>query len=193
MGEPTDTKSKQSNFSCHKLEANDLEMVRHWRMLPYITEYMNTDPVLTVEGQKQWYENKIATGELYHWIVEVDGIPCGLVNLADMDKANKRCSYGHYVAVKKLRSFKLTLSMQMSMYDYVFGKLGLNKMATEAFCENTIAVKMNEIYGCKTEGVLRQHILKNGQYHDVCLQSMLAGEWQTLRQKFKYQQIDYDC
>ena len=180
-------------YSCHRLNTNDLEMVRHWRMLPYITEYMNTDPVLTVEGQKQWYENKVAAGELYHWIIEVDGTPCGLVNLADMDQANKRCSYGHYVAVKKLRSFKLTLSMQMSMYDYAFGQLGLNKIATEAFCENTIAVKMNEMYGCKTEGILRQHILKKGQYYDVCIQSMLAEEWQTLRSKFKYQQIDYNC
>jgi len=192
MSDILETGSPTNRFSCRKLEAGDLENVMHWRMLPYITEYMNTDPVLTLEGQRQWYDKLVAAGELYHWIIEVDDTPCGLVYLADIDMVNKRCSYGHYVAVKKLRSFKLTLSLQMSMYDYVFERLGLNKMTTEVFCLNAGAIKMNDFYGCKTEGILRQHILKNGQYYDVCIQSMLAEEWKNLRHRFKYQQINYD-
>lgn len=35
-----------------KLQENDLEIVMDWRMRPYITKYMNTDPVLTIDGQK---------------------------------------------------------------------------------------------------------------------------------------------
>jgi RimJ/RimL family protein N-acetyltransferase len=89
----------------------------------------------------------------------VDRIPCGIINLADIDMTNKR--------------------------------LELNKIFGESFCINTAAVKMHELCGCKTEGILRRHILKNGQYYDICVQSMLAEEWKSVRNGFKYQHIDF--
>jgi len=181
----------KSRFNCRKLEAGDLENVMRWRMSPQVTKFMNTDPVLTLDGQKRWFEKLSSAGEFYYWVIEVDGIPCGIINLADIDVANKRCTWGYYVAEKKLRSFDLAMSLEMSLYDYVFDKIGLNKITGESFCVNTVAVKMHELCGCKTEGVLRRHIFKNGQYYDVCVQSMLADEWKNLRNGFEYQQIDF--
>jgi len=179
-------------YSCRRLEVNDLEEVMHWRMSEHVTQFMNTDPVLELEGQKQWFERLCAAGELYYWIICVDSIPCGLINLADVDGINKRCSWGYYVAEKKLRSIELAMALEMSLYDYAFDKIGLNKVTGESFCLNTAAVKMHELCGCKTEGILRRHIFKNGQYYDVCVQSMLAEEWRNIRNKYEYQRIDFD-
>jgi hypothetical protein len=36
-----------------KLREEDLNMVAKWRMLPEITKYMYTDPVITPESQKK--------------------------------------------------------------------------------------------------------------------------------------------
>jgi len=179
-------------FLCRRLEVDDLEEVMHWRMSAHVTRFMNTDPVLTLEGQKQWFKRLSDAGELYYWIIRVDSIPCGLINLADIDGVNKRCTWGYYVAVKKLRSIELAMALEMSLYDYVFDKIGFNKVIGESFCMNTAAVKMHELCGCKTEGILRQHILKNGQYYDVCVQSILAEEWRNIRNKYEYQRIDFD-
>ena len=33
---------------------DDLEMIMNWRMRPDITKYMNTNPKLTLEGQRKW-------------------------------------------------------------------------------------------------------------------------------------------
>jgi len=191
MNDVNKVNSYSSKYSCRKLEAADLENVMRWRMSPHVTKFMNTDPVLTLDEQMRWFEKLIAAGEYYYWMIEVDGISCGVINLSDIDRTNKRCTWGYYVAEKKLRSFDFAVSLEMSLYDYVFDQMGLNKVTGESFCLNTVAIKMHELCGCKTEGVLRQHVFKNEQYYDVCVQSMLAEEWRNLRHGFEYQQIDF--
>ena len=183
---------KMAEYRCRKLESSDLENVIRWRMSHDVTRYMNTDPALTLEGQREWYYRLTASGEFFYWVIEVDGVPCGVINLADVDQTNKRCTWGYYVAEKRCGSFDLAASLEMSLYDYVFDVLRLNKVIGESFCLNAAAVKMHELCGCRTEGVLRQHIFKNGQFYDVCVQSMLAEDWKELRDKYEYQKICFE-
>lgn len=37
-----------------KIKENDLENIIEWRMMPQVTKYMYTDPILTLEEQKIW-------------------------------------------------------------------------------------------------------------------------------------------
>jgi hypothetical protein len=180
-----------NTYYCRKLTAGDLESIMRWRMLPHVTKFMNTDPLLTLEGQTEWFEKLSSAGEIFYWIIHVNDIPCGVINLSDVDLHNGRCTWGYFVAEKKLRSFNLAISLEMSLYDYVFDKLKLNKITGESFCLNTAAVKMHELCGCKTEGILRQHIFKNGLYYDVCVQSMLADEWKSIRGGLEYRHIEF--
>ena len=179
------------SYNCRNLKSHDLENVMNWRMSPHVTKYMNTDPVITIEKQKEWFDKLSSGSEFYYWIIEVDANPCGLINLADMDKINNRCTWGYYIADKKQSSFQLAMSLEMSLYDFAFDKIGLNKVTGESFCINTAAVKMHELCGCETEGILKQHIFKNNQYYDVCIQSMLAEHWRNIRGDFEYQKIEF--
>ena len=180
-----------SDYRCRKLCIDDLETVMHWRMLPHVTQFMKTDPVLTLEGQYEWFETLSSNGEVFQWVIHVDDKPCGVISLDDFDLLNKRCTWGYYVAEKSLRSFSLAIALEMSIYDYVFNKLMLNKIIGESFCINTAAIKMHELCGCTTEGILRQHIIKNGQLYDICIQTMLAEEWSRINVNIEYQHIDF--
>lgn len=42
------------SVTLRKVTEGDLEQIMRWRMDPEITRYMNTDPKLTLEGQKKW-------------------------------------------------------------------------------------------------------------------------------------------
>ena len=99
-------------YFCRKLRIDDLEKVMHWRMSPHVTRYMNTDPILTLKGQKRWFEKLSSEMDIYYWIIYVGTIPCGVINFADIDTTNKRCSWGCYVAEKKLRSFDLAIALE---------------------------------------------------------------------------------
>jgi len=179
-------------YRLRKITENDLEMVMQWRMSPDVTTFMNTDPVLTLDGQKRWFEKLTSSGEFYFWIVEVNGKPCGTINLANIDHVNKRCEWGYYIAEKSLRSFELAICLETSLYDFVFDILGLNKIMGESFFLNKAAIKMHELCGCKTDGILRQHIFKNGQYYDICVQSILAEDWAKIRNDFDNPRVDFE-
>jgi len=178
-------------YSCRQLLLSDLETVMTFRMQPHVTKYMNTDPALTLDGQVSWYNKMKASGIFYYWAIEVESVPCGVINLGNVDLINMRSDWGYYIADKSLRSLHLCVSLEMSLYDFAFDVLGLNKVYGESFSINHAAVKMHELCGCETDGILRQHIFKDDKFYDVTVQSMLADRWRELRSSFDYEKIAF--
>ena len=74
-----------------KVQESDLEKIRKWRMDPNVTKYMYSDPVLTPEMQKQWFEKIDKDESCKYWVISFDGRDIGLLNITDIDNKNKRC------------------------------------------------------------------------------------------------------
>lgn len=94
-----------------------------WRMDPDITRYMNTNPRLTPEGQKKWFEGVRENPDLKYWMILVEGQPAGVINLTGLTRPDGNLGWAYYVGEKKLRSIQTALSLEMSMYDYAFDSL----------------------------------------------------------------------
>lgn len=180
------------NVSMLRLSEDDLEIVMDWRMRSYITEYMNTDPILTIEKQKQWFNKIKNSDKQINWIINFEGIPIGLINVFDIDYDNKRCSWGYYIAEKEYRSLKLATYLEWNLYDYVFDVLGLHKLCNETFVENEQVIKLHILCGSTVDGVMRHHILKNGIYHDVSIGSIIADEWYLKRKGKNYEHFSWE-
>lgn len=180
------------NVEMTRVCENDLDMIMDWRMRPDITRYMNTDPVLTSESQRKWFDRIKDSDTQIHWVIRFDGVPIGLINVVDIDRVNSHCSWGYYIAETKYRSLKLAIFLEWSLYDYVFDVLKLNKLCNETWTENAQVVKLHLMCGSKNEGVMRQHIFKNGAYHDVSIGSILAEEWLTKRKGLKYERYKFE-
>ncbi len=91
------------NVVMTRLKEENLEMVMDWRMRPYVTEYMYTDPQLTMESQRAWYDRVKDRDDRIIWIINYEGQPIGLINVFDIDRVNSRCSWGYYIAEKEYR------------------------------------------------------------------------------------------
>lgn len=167
-----------------KMRKDDMEMVRHWRMLPEITRYMYTDPVITAEQQIQWFD-KISESDDLYWIVVQDGKPVGLASLVEWDKKNNRMNGGAYIAVKNSDTFRLAIELQLNLLNYAFNILKVNKVCGEVISENVGALKVLELCGSVREGLLREHIWKNGKYYDVVVQSTLKSDWERIKKRMK--------
>ena len=61
------------SVTLRKVTEGDLEQIMRWRMDPEITRYMNTDPKLTLEGQKKWFAKVQQDPDVSYWIIEIDG------------------------------------------------------------------------------------------------------------------------
>ncbi len=171
------------------IREEELELIMNWRMLPEITRYMYTDPVLTLEGQKAWFERSKNDVNNIHFMIEKAGQPIGVLNITDIDRVNQRCSWGYYVAVKAERSLPLALALEWNVYDYAFDVLGLNKVDGEVFAFNKGVIRMHQMCGSVIEGTKRQHICKNGQFYDVVLLGICKEDWEQLRGKYDYEKM----
>jgi len=65
--------------------------------------------------------------------------------------------------------------------DWAFGVAGLHAVRLAAFSYNARAVKLYERIGFVKEGVKRESLYYNYQWHDHILFSILDREWQALR------------
>lgn len=172
-----------------KLHESALERVMHWRMLPEVTKYMYTDPILTLPEQRAWYEKISADQTVKYWLIEVDNTDIGVINLADIDLVNLRCCWGHYLADISYRGSGLWTILECNMYDYVFNTLNFNKLWCEVFSFNKRAINAHKKCGSEIEGVFKQHIYKNGQFFDVVRMAILKEKWLNIRHNYSYEKI----
>lgn len=177
------------NVVLRPMAMEDQEMVMNWRTQPEITRYMNTDPVLNLEKQKAWFEKQQKDHTCYHWIIEVDNIPIGVTSITMIDEKNGTCTRGTYIAVHEKRSFEVITAVYASQFDFIFYKLGLNKIEIQVFAENKNVVMLSKKCGFKQEGILREHIRKNNKYYDVVQLGMTKSDWEEKKKQWNYHSV----
>ncbi|MEM9312264.1 MAG: UDP-4-amino-4,6-dideoxy-N-acetyl-beta-L-altrosamine N-acetyltransferase [Pseudomonadota bacterium] len=172
----------------------DLEMVREWRMRPEITRYMYTDPQVSPDDQKAWFERISASLRDRIWIIElIDGeVPVGLLSLSDIDRTHGRACWAYYIADERARGKGLARSLELNIYRYVFERMGLKRLWCEVLAFNERVVAIHEKFGSSVEGVLRKHIHKGDEAHDVVRMAILADEWLSIRNKFDFEAIEIE-
>ena len=91
------------------IEEGDLEKIMRWRMDEEITRFMNTNPKLTLEGQKRWLSSIRANVDVRYWLILVDQTPAGVINLTGLKNPQGNLGWAYYMGEKKLRSLKTAL------------------------------------------------------------------------------------
>lgn len=169
----------------------DLEMVRTWRMLPEITRYMYTDPMISPEDQLAWHRAVTASPQDLVWVIEMveDTVPVGILSLSDIDKVHSRACWAYYIADDRARGKGLAKTLELNIYAHVFETMALHRLWCEVFAFNHRVVAIHEKFGSRVEGVLRQHIRKNGEVHDVVRMAVLSEEWPEIRERFTFDRI----
>ena len=178
--------------SLREIRDEDLELIMRWRMDPDITRFMNTNPKLTLEGQRKWLASLEKNEKVMNWLVLVDDKPVGVINLADIDWEGKNSSWGYYIGEKDCRSLKLAISLEMSLYDYVFGVLGFTEIHNEVFSLNAGVVKLHQACGNVIVKEVKGEVEKEGIKYDITHLSLTKDKWDSLRESKKYEKINYE-
>jgi hypothetical protein len=162
----------------------------NWRMQEDITKYLFTDPQLTLEGQKKWFEKIKNDNSQIRWTIYVDDIPVGSMFLDDINYTHKRCEMGWFIADKKVKSLELAMTLQQNMYDYVFNILKFNRVCGYIMDTNKKVLLLDIYCGFEEEGTLKDYIYKDGIYHDAYLVGLTKETWQEKKNKFNYKKIN---
>lgn len=147
---------------------------------------MYTDDFITADQQKKWFRQIKDDPTKKYWIIKVDDKYVGVVNLYDIDKRNKRCYWAYYLAETSIRGKGLGRLIELNILKYIFEDLGLNKLCCEVLSFNEIVVKIHKKYGSKIEGHFREHIFKDGKFHDIICMGILKEEWSVIKKSFDF-------
>lgn len=174
-----------------EIAETDLENIMRWRMDPDITRYMNTNPRLTLEGQKKWLASIRGNSDVAYWLIQVDGQPAGVINLTGLEDPEGNLGWAYYVGEKRLRSMGTALSLEMSMYDHALGNLKKNAVYSDVFTLNKGVIQLHKICGCEIVEEKKNHVCKEGVWYDVTFMRMTAQRWAEIRESRKYTKIAF--
>lgn len=168
------------------VKEKDLEKIMYWRMLPEVTRFMYSDPVLTVNKQKEWFNTIQERHDCKYWIIVVNGCEAGVLNLSNIDNTNNSCSWGWYIGESSCKGLGIAPRIEINVYQYVFDILNLNRLHSEVFAFNRKVIKLHEKCGSIVEGLLKEYIRKNEQYYDVVVMGITASRWNQVKMSMPY-------
>ncbi len=165
-----------------KLQEKHLEMVLAWRTKADVARSMFTTVTNNIEKQRRWFERISVDASCRYWIIMCEEAPIGVLNLAQIDGVNRRCSAGYYVGEEAYRS--LGAMIPAYLYNYVFKVMGFHKIYGEVMADNARVLQIHALHGYRQVGTYKDHVFKEGRFYDVVLVELLSESW--LNQK-RYQ------
>jgi UDP-4-amino-4,6-dideoxy-N-acetyl-beta-L-altrosamine N-acetyltransferase len=175
------------NFQC--MTEKHAELLLTWRTDPNITKHMYTDiDDPCVNKQINWIQEKNKQEDYRGYVIYDDERPVGFLSFNDISLLHQRCSTGSYLYCKKAR-LKYAATLHTYICNYAFHRLNCNKIVNYIMGANDKVVRLNKLHGTHLIGTLRQHIFKNGKFHDVKIFEQLRNEWHSQKQHFPLQVI----
>ncbi|MCD6248972.1 MAG: UDP-4-amino-4,6-dideoxy-N-acetyl-beta-L-altrosamine N-acetyltransferase [candidate division Zixibacteria bacterium] len=156
----------------------DLKVILKWRTMPEVSSYMYTDFKPSMDRQRKWLHAISNDESRRDWIICVDGEDVGLVSLVSINEVNKRCEWAYYLGSPNVRGKGIGRNVELNILEYVFDTLKLNKLCCEVFVSNEKVIAIHEKFGSRTEGKRREHIFKNGEFHDIVEMGILKNDWE---------------
>lgn len=161
-------------------EADSARLLK-WRNSPEVAAFMYSDHEISQAEHDRWFASAMAAPDRRYWIIEADGEPVGLANLARIDAAARRCEWAYYLGEPSTRGKGLGAAVEYIVLRHVFETRGLNKLWCEVLAGNEAVCKLHQSFGFVREALFRDHVLKDGRLQDVVGLGMLKADWEAAK------------
>lgn len=148
-----------------KIKETDLEKVITWRMLPRVTKYMFTDPVLTMQKQMQWFERIQEAKDCIYWIAYYDDKPIGVVGITEIE--NEHGNLGWYIGEDGYVGKGLGQELLSGTLEFLFKKNIVTRVISQVFAENVAAIRVYQKLGFREDARKEKQVDKYGKTHKV--------------------------
>jgi RimJ/RimL family protein N-acetyltransferase len=107
----------------------------------------------------------------------------GYGQIAHIDRYNRLCLLGITIGEKQEWGRGYAREALSAVIEYCFAALQLNRIAAAVYGFHHRSIQLFEGLGFCREGTLRQNVLKQGEFADEHLCSMLRAEWDAEGQR----------
>ncbi len=137
-----------------------------------IFQAMKTDQQI-----KDWYLQAINDKRNSNHGIFVDGVFVGYAGISGMSSINQSGEYFIFIGDKNYWGKGIGTQVTQLIVKMGFEELDLNRIMLTVSVPNIAGVKAYESAGFVLEGRYREAALRNGEYHDKFVMSILKSEW----------------
>lgn len=144
-----------------------------------ITEYLAwIYPYSRVDAENYWRSSQQNANEQLYSIVTSDSrMHIGSVSLKRIDWRSRNAELSIVLGVRELWGKGYGQDAVQTMCRFAFKQLGLNRIYLYVRADHEAGIRAYEKAGFKHEGIARQQLYRNGEYHDLILLGLLAQEF----------------
>ena len=156
-----------------------LEKFTKWLNDFKITDYTGRSAcIMTVEGEKKWFENQNANADQIFFIVRAeDDKVIGSIGLHGIDHISRTATFGIFIGEESGRNKGYGTEALRLILDYGFNYLNLNNIKLDVMEFNDRAIACYKKCGFKEVGRFREKKYVNGKYIDIELMDILEHEF----------------
>ena len=170
------------DITLNPLVEEDIELIRTWRNLPEVAQYMYTSDSITEAQQIAWFKRIQHDSTSQYWLIKYDNQNIGLASLTGINQTLSSCYWAFYLGDSSIRGGGLGAKVEFNVLEYVFNVLKLNKLRCEVMTFNSKVISMHEKFGFRREAYYRQHVKKEGVWQDVVGLAILKQEWESYKE-----------
>jgi len=162
------------------LKISDAERFCQWLGDPEVTKFLSIHdlPKPTVKEEKEWIRNSRKDKKSFRLAIDtIEGTHIGSTSLQQIDKFDKRAEFGVMIGDKKYWGQGCGTEVCKLMVDYGFKKMKLHRIHLTYIAFNIRGQKAYEKVGFKIEGRSRDHIFRDGHWHDEVQMGLLREEY----------------
>lgn len=172
------------------IENEDIEILRELINDPwYESMIVGWAFPISKRDQEEWFKNYKISDKQLRLIIETeeDGM-VGMTGLMEIDWKNGVAQAGGMrIAKKDLRTKGIATDAYMTLFKYAFEELRLNRIEGSVLTYNIASIKTTQKVGFKQEGIKREAIYKNGEYHDVISLGILKKDYLVKKKELGYE------
>jgi len=164
------------------IEREDIDRFVRWFNDPEVRRYLLMYEPMSRAKEERWFESYLSRKDDIILAIEVREGDCwvhiGNVGLHRIDWKNRVATLGIVIGEKEYWGKGYGTEAVRTMLRYAFHELGLNRVELETYSFNPRAQRCYQKAGFVREGVRRQALYRDGEFHDVITMGILRSEFE---------------
>lgn len=170
------------SVSLRPLAREDLPQLAAWRNDPELRARTRELRPLTDEDQARWFARISSpdTRDFMFGLVAVDGVEdafIGVVGLCHWVPRDRLAEVSFYIGPPEMRGRGYASKALRLLHAWGFNELGLERIYAETYAFNEPSLRLLERLGYQREGILREHVWRQGARADAVMLGLLRSEW----------------
>ena len=175
------------NILLREVREEDIRIFGSWKNDAQYYEYFYELVPITMQQQQEWLSKIIHDPSEIIFSIALKksrDVCIGTVGFQHIDLRNRKAEWGRWIIGDRENAPRGTgKEVEFLMLEYAFEHLGINKLFCEVLKTNEKVVSLHKRFGFVEEGLLKEHIFKQGAFVDVILLALYAKRYFDMKQE----------